>query len=159
MIDKERRKKIWRGFLIALIFPITMLIIGIGIYKTVLRDAAIILIIVGITIFTILFFLTLENSTLFGQSTQENFDSLINEIESGVIPEEISTSKYNILLAIVQDPPEKAIGIITKLDLDDEAIALQCTTCESYFIPRYILDWLKTKNYCPVCKTIIKRWK
>jgi len=56
----------------------------------------------------------------------------------------------------VRSFPEGEKCMITKLPLERRDKILQCPSCQSHFIDRYLAEWLKQGKPCPVCKTKLK---
>ncbi|NHJ49162.1 MAG: hypothetical protein FK733_15345 [Asgard group archaeon] len=164
MSGKENKRKLLRGFSLALILPVIILIIGASIYNTSLVSIAISFLIIGGTISGILISLAAcvlcLNTMLFrvlpDSTTPQEIDKLVIEFENRNITEEKLAEDYGILLKILEQPLENSICMISKTDLEDKGLILQCVVCENCFLPEYILDWLKANNTCPVCRSKIK---
>lgn len=67
-----------------------------------------------------------------------------------------SSGRYRIDAYVITNPPLEEMCMISKLPLRTDQDVLQCPSCESYFIKKYLEDWLREKDICPVCKFKLK---
>jgi hypothetical protein len=61
---------------------------------------------------------------------------------------------YNIQPITKAPPGSKCM--ISKLAIKPEDDVVQCMNCNSYFLKRYLIEWLKNHENCPVCQTILR---
>ncbi len=67
-----------------------------------------------------------------------------------------SSGRYRIDAYVITNPPLEEMCMISKLPLRSNQDVLQCPSCEAYFIKKYLEDWLREKDVCPVCKFKLK---
>lgn len=67
-----------------------------------------------------------------------------------------SSGRYRIDAYVITNAPSNELCRISKLPLRTDQDVLQCPSCESYFIKKYLEDWLREKDVCPVCKFKLK---
>jgi len=67
-----------------------------------------------------------------------------------------SSGRYRIDAYVITNPPSNEMCRISKLPLRTDQDVLQCPSCESYFIKKYLEDWLRENDVCPVCKFKLK---
>ncbi len=119
------------------------------------------------------FLMTLTMGLLFRKKGKQDWDKDRDEIHSKLAtytPEksdneykefaqprfQSSSGRYRIDAYIITSPPLEEMCMISKLPLRTDQDVLQCPSCESYFIKKYLEDWLREKDNCPVCKFKLK---
>ncbi|NHJ38749.1 MAG: hypothetical protein FK731_01860 [Asgard group archaeon] len=164
MSGREDRQKIRKGFLLALILPFLILMIGISLLRIEYPIISIILIYIGgifsgiiiAAMFIILIAIRIFYAAIPDKLVEEKNDDLLIKIEKGEISGNLINTDYKINLIVVHQLPHNSICMISKTNLEDEKNALECNFCKNFFIPSYILEWLKVHDYCPVCRSLIK---
>ncbi len=119
------------------------------------------------------FLMTLTMGLLFRKKGKQDWDKDRDEIHSKLAtytPEksdneykefaqsrvQSSSGRYRIDAYVITNPPLEEMCMISKLPLRTDQDVLQCPSCESYFIKKYLEDWLREKDVCPVCKFKLK---
>ena len=119
------------------------------------------------------FLMTLTMGLLFRKKGKQDWDKDRDEIHSKLAtytPEksdneykefaqsrvQSSSGRYRIDAYVITNPPLEEMCMISKLPLRTDQNVLQCPSCESYFIKKYLEDWLREKDVCPVCKFKLK---
>lgn len=70
--------------------------------------------------------------------------------------QKVRDDNYTYLFTETKNPPKKAICMISRTTFKGDEIALQCPNCENYFQKRYLTEWLKKNEKCPICQTTLK---
>jgi len=65
---------------------------------------------------------------------------------------EVKLSDSKIIASKVDYPVEHEKCMISKLEIQDDDDVLQCPFCSSYFIKKYLKEWIGKHKTCPVCQ-------
>ncbi|MHA1212721.1 MAG: hypothetical protein ACTSSH_09695 [Candidatus Heimdallarchaeota archaeon] len=88
-------------------------------------------------------------------------DTLNEKIDDFIYHNEMKITIYDenncYFFNILKEGPKDASCMISKTELDDKEIVLQCPFCLSLYNKKYLLDWLEENNNCPVCKAMLKK--
>ena len=66
--------------------------------------------------------------------------------------DKIISSDAKIIASKVDYPIQNEKCMISKLEIQDDDEVLQCPFCSSYFIKKYLEEWIGKHKTCPVCK-------
>ena len=66
--------------------------------------------------------------------------------------DETISSDAKIIATKVDYPVDHEKCMISKLEIQDDDEVLQCPFCSSYFIKKYLEEWIGKHKTCPVCK-------
>ena len=80
--------------------------------------------------------------------------------EAGIIDleqfEKERSSEYEFKYVLVADNPKNAICIISKTTISKNKPALQCPSCQNYYLTKYLLSWLDKNSKCLICQFELK---
>jgi len=66
--------------------------------------------------------------------------------------EDTISSDSKIIASKVDYPVENEKCMISKLEIQDDDEVLQCPFCSSYFVKKYLEEWVGKNKTCPVCQ-------
>lgn len=66
--------------------------------------------------------------------------------------DETISSDAKIIATKVDYPVDHEKCMISKLEIQDDDDVLQCPFCSSYFIKKYLEEWIGKHKTCPVCQ-------
>ncbi|NHJ32087.1 MAG: hypothetical protein FK732_04425 [Asgard group archaeon] len=69
--------------------------------------------------------------------------------------EEVKLDASKIIASKVDYSVENEKCMISKLEIKNDDVILQCPFCSSYFIKKYLVEWVEKNKTCPVCKSIL----
>lgn len=69
--------------------------------------------------------------------------------------EDAVSSGAKIIASRVNYPIQNEKCMISKTEIQDDDEVLQCPFCSSYFIKKYLEEWLEKHKTCPVCQNIL----
>ena len=69
--------------------------------------------------------------------------------------EDAVSSGAKIIASKVDYPIQNEKCMISKTEIQDDDEVLQCPFCSSYFIKKYLEEWLEKHKNCPVCQNIL----
>jgi hypothetical protein len=69
--------------------------------------------------------------------------------------DEALSSSAKIIASKVDYPIQNEKCMISKTEIQNDDEVLQCPFCSSYFIKKYLEEWLAKHKTCPVCQNIL----
>ncbi|NPE06817.1 MAG: hypothetical protein GNW80_00925 [Asgard group archaeon] len=69
--------------------------------------------------------------------------------------DDIVSSDAKIIASKVDYPIQNEKCMISKTEIQDDDEVLQCPFCSSYFIKKYLEEWLVKHKTCPVCQNML----
>jgi hypothetical protein len=69
--------------------------------------------------------------------------------------EETHSGRAKIIASKVDYPIQNEKCMISKTEIQDEDEVLQCPFCSSYFIKKYLEEWIGKHKICPVCQNLL----
>ena len=69
--------------------------------------------------------------------------------------EEALSSDAKIIASKVDYPIQNEKCMISKTEIQEDDEVLQCPFCSSYFIEKYLEEWLVKHKTCPVCQNVL----